>query len=914
MNIKDLLEEDGFSCKYQAKTYGGTYSSPCPWCGGEDRFRCWPKNPNGGNWYCQQCEKSGGVIKYLMEHRRMDYNGACLYSGITPTSNRLRLRKLRSLQPEIWTPSPPTKPPSKQWQVQGNNLVKSSKEYLWRGCCVNVRKELYNRGLKDAAINQAHLGWNPTDFYCQRESWGLPQKLKDDGNPSKLWIPTGLVIPFIKNNQIQNIKIRRSDPLAEYKYYLLPGSSNSAMVLGNSNNAMIIESELDAVLINQETGDLITTVAFGSAKNKPDTKTFKKINQAEKILIALDSDEAGAKASWGWWLKQFPNAIRWPTPFGKDPTEAYQKGLNIRDWVMAGLSDLCKKRSSNNNNYEYKALSINQESTAFNMITDATSLKKEIDQIRKHNACAIKIDTTGDDPFTDNIRLIHLSAPQSPVKTIDLRNFNKDAVELLKEVFEGPVVKCFHDAKAQLKFLRKLGFKINGPFFDTMLASQLINAGVKDKEFNIEDLAKDYLDEKLEQREPPSSVQDVARIKRLVNILVSELKTAGLTESAELEFTCIPVVADMELNGMFLDLDKWEALSLKLLSKKEHLEASLFKKLGQINLDSQPQLLESLQSRGIRINDIKAETLSSLAGKYPVIKNLLEYRKIAKMVQAFILRLPEHVNSITGRIHPRYNQIGTVTGRFSCMNPNLQQIPKDKQIRNCFVPAPGYKLIAADYSQIELRILAEISYDQRMIEAYAKGLDLHKLTASLVTNKSIGEVTKDERQAAKAVNFGLIYAMGAKGLQAYSKGVYGVDMTVKEAETFRARFFNSYKGVADWHQRVNRAAPKETRTLGGRRRQWNKAAKLTELLNSPIQGTSADITKRALAMLPDAINGTDAKIIGTIHDEIILESPQKNAQQAALLLQKTMEKAGQFYLKEIPVQVDVSVINSWAEM
>ena len=219
----------------------------------------------------------------------------------------------------------------------------------------------------------------------------------------------------------------------------------------------------------------------------------------------------------------------------------------------------------------------------------------------------------------------------------------------------------------------------------------------------------------------------------------------------------------------------------------------------------------------------------------------------------------------------------------------------------------------ADYSQIELRVAAEISQDSRMIAAYKQGQDLHKLTASLIMDKPLEEVTDDERQAAKAVNFGLIYGMGAKGLQSYAQNTFGVNMTEQDAIIFRARFFTAYQGLNQWHQREKQSARRETRTLIGRRREWNDDPKLTEILNTPVQGCAADIIKKALTMLPDALNETRAMIIGCVHDEIILEAPEDKAEQVAQILKNTMEKAGQDILKSVPVIAETTIANSWSE-
>jgi DNA polymerase-1 len=316
---------------------------------------------------------------------------------------------------------------------------------------------------------------------------------------------------------------------------------------------------------------------------------------------------------------------------------------------------------------------------------------------------------------------------------------------------------------------------------------------------------------------------------------------------------------------------------------------------------------------GIPVESTGKNTLIPLADKYLVVKALLEYRKLAKAVASFTEKLPKHINPITGRIHSDYNQYGAATGRFSCSNPNLQQVPRGKDIRSCFVPTPGKKLVVADYSQIELRVAAEISGDRTMITAYQEGQDLHCLTASLITGKPLGEISKAQRQAGKPVNFGLIYGCGAKKLGQTAENDYGVVKPLEEWKTYRKQFFKVYKGIARWHSQLERDRPIEIRTLSNRRRQWSECPWVTATSNSIVQGTAADITKKALALLPSALAGTGAKLIGTVHDEILLECPETTASNAARILQEVMVTAGETYLKRVPVEVEVKVAESWAD-
>lgn len=250
---------------------------------------------------------------------------------------------------------------------------------------------------------------------------------------------------------------------------------------------------------------------------------------------------------------------------------------------------------------------------------------------------------------------------------------------------------------------------------------------------------------------------------------------------------------------------------------------------------------------------------------------------------------------------------------MTCSGPNIQQIPRDKNFRACFVSAPGKKLIIADYSQVELRVAADMTNDPRMTKAYKNGDDLHKLTASLMLNKPIETISAQERQAAKAVNFGLIYAMGAAGLQQYSSQSYGVDMTLEQAETFRKRFFSAYTGIARWHSELKKSPPTESRTMAGRKFTFSSNAGLSALCNTPVQGTAADIVKKALGLLIPRLKGTGTNIIGVVHDEILLEAPANNAVEAASLLKSVMEEAGNSILKNVPCQADVNIADNWAE-
>ena len=616
--------------------------------------------------------------------------------------------------------------------------------------------------------------------------------------------------------------------------------------------------------------------------------------------------------------------------------------MPLLDTVHTADEDVSKVELKALNADEKSDSSLSHTPVNFEFVEDGQQLAEVLKPFQTCQAIAVDTETTGLDPLKDRIRLVQIAAANQPVITIDLFKVVKETLDPLRELLQGTPIKVLQNAKFDLKFLQQAGLPIAGKLFDTMIAAQLLDAGVRSHGYNLAELVKVYLGEELSKEQQRSdwsnprlsseqleyAARDAAILLRLREVMKPKLTGARLVETAKLEFDCLGAIAQMELSGMLLDLSRWDSLRQELEQRRNQMAGALRQQLQpallsaqldllgnevSLNLDSQPQVLEVLQQMGVPVENTSKLSLIPLAEEHPSVRALLDYRKAAKSVQAFASSLPKHVHPITGRIHPDYQQMGAATGRMSCRNPNLQQIPRDKIFRSCFIPAPGYRLIVADYSQIELRVAAELSGDRRMIEAYQNDEDLHRLTAALIADKPLDQVEKSERQAAKAVNFGLIYAMGAKGLAEYAYNNYGVQMSLKQAETFRKRYFEAYQGIARWHGAMKRRLPREMRTMGDRLRRWKDEPKLTELLNTPVQGTAADITKAALAKLPTALRETGARLIGTVHDEILLEAPEGQAEQAAQILQQVMEQAGQHYLRKVPVKAEVAIVSSWAE-
>jgi len=313
----------------------------------------------------------------------------------------------------------------------------------------------------------------------------------------------------------------------------------------------------------------------------------------------------------------------------------------------------------------------------------------------------------------------------------------------------------------------------------------------------------------------------------------------------------------------------------------------------------------------------RAWVLQPLANDYPVVAKLLEYRGVAKSLSSFGENILEFIEPKTGRVHADFRQIGAPTGRFSCSNPNLQQIPHEPEYRRCFRAPDGKKLVIADYSQIELRILADFSNDKAFIEAFKSGQDFHSMTASQVFNTKLGEVTPDQRSFAKRLNFGVVYGIGASRFATMT----GLSQT--DAENTMRKYFSTYPGMDEYLRGSGNKVTTDriARTATGRMlrlrfdendRQQIAAARRYGV-NMPIQGTSADILKRALRLLHDSISGTSARLVNIVHDEIVLECDATEAESTAEKLKQAMCSAGEEYVKKVPVVVDVSIADEWTK-
>jgi DNA polymerase-1 len=330
-------------------------------------------------------------------------------------------------------------------------------------------------------------------------------------------------------------------------------------------------------------------------------------------------------------------------------------------------------------------------------------------------------------------------------------------------------------------------------------------------------------------------------------------------------------------------------------------------------------LTQALTRLGIPVPDSTRNwKLQPLAAQYPVIAKLLEYRTVQKALTSYGQNMIDLINPVTRRLHADFRQIGAPTGRFSCTNPNIQQVPHAVEYRRCFSGHPeGRKLVIADYSQIELRILAEFSGDRGFMEAFHSGADLHRVTASQVFSVPTDLVSKEQRDFAKRLNFGVVYGIGAQRFSLMT------GLTVPAAEDVLRRYFSTYRQLDSYlREAANRAVTeRQARTGSGRLvrfrydEQDRQQISMTQRngKNTPIQGTSADILKRALRLLTDELRDTSAKIVNIIHDEIVVEADADQVEEIARKVEQAMVAAAEEYLKTVPVKVETEIADEWVK-
>ncbi len=515
----------------------------------------------------------------------------------------------------------------------------------------------------------------------------------------------------------------------------------------------------------------------------------------------------------------------------------------------------------------------------------------------------------GLDPYKSQIRLLQL-ADRDTVLVFDMLTV---PAELLAPAMERPLIA--HNAIFEHRFLTRAG--LNPKLLHCSLLMARVATG-KTQGLSLADCAKVALSVDVDKTLQVSSWHnpelsaaqiDYAALDAVLALKLSDaylplIRSTGQTAAYKRMVKALPVVSRQMLSGVPFDTAAHQSMMDAWRKEIEPLRESLATEL-RINPDSPAQLAQWL-SKSLDADTLAAwpktasgqlstdaDTLTK--AQHPALAGLRRYKLLGKQLSTYGDGYSGHIHPVTGRIHAEFGIAGTKGGRFYCRNPNIQNPPRDAAFRALFKAPAGRCLIVADYSQVELRIAALLAPDNVMLDAYQQGADLHKRTAAAVSGIPESEVTKAQRQLAKACNFGLIYGMGAQGLAAYASASYGVDMPLKAAEKARAAFFAAYPGIHAWHSRtrLKSAQDKTVRTHGGLLRDLGKEQygwKLTEALNTPVQGTGAECLIESLIALPGALAGLDAQLIHHVHDEILIECAEGDAESAKRALTAAMEK------------------------
>ena len=526
----------------------------------------------------------------------------------------------------------------------------------------------------------------------------------------------------------------------------------------------------------------------------------------------------------------------------------------------------------------------------------------------------------------------------------------------LRGPLENPEIpKVGHNIKYDAVILARNGFQVQPLSFDTMIAEWLINPtsrnlGLKNLAWVRLNIKMTMIEELIGKGKNQRSMADVSIAEaakyagddaviplRLQLDLEEELnERQAIRLFNEIEMPLVQVLAEMEMAGIRLDVDYLARMSEELSQRLGLIETRIFDSVGvEFNLNSPQQLSGALferldltppdrtQRTSSGYYSTAAVTLEAMKGDHPVVDWVLEYRELSKLKNTYVDALPLQVNPSTGRVHTSYNQAGSVTGRIASSDPNLQNIPirteLGRRVRRAFIAEPGNTLLSVDYSQVELRIVAHMSNDETMLAAFRAGHDIHAATAAAIYEVPIDQVSKEQRNRAKGVNFGLIYGMSAFGLSRY------MDITLAEAEDFVNAYFEQFPGVKKYLDGMKAQAAEKgyVETLLGRRRyflglktQTNRNIRNREereAINAPIQGTAADIMKIAMLRVPGAVKqaGLSAKMLLQVHDELVLECPIEELKPTANLVSRVMQAA---YPLKIPLQTDARSGPNWNDM
>lgn len=598
--------------------------------------------------------------------------------------------------------------------------------------------------------------------------------------------------------------------------------------------------------------------------------------------------------------------------------------------------------------------SIHDTPHTYHLIRDEQSLKALVEQLSHHKELCFDTETTGFDLYRDRIVGLSLAVEPHEAWYVEFTESNSAAfAEVVRPLFESEhIVKVAQNMKFDIMVLRRLGIELRGEKIDTMILHYLLDP---ESRHNMNYLAERYLRyqpiqiESLIGRGARQLSMDQVNIEavkeyaaedaditfQLKHILWEQIEEQGLVDLyRKVEEPMIEVLCDMELAGVKIDSELLADYAVELNHELQRLEQEIRIQADEplLNVNSARQLGEVLFGK-LKITDkpkmtktrqysTEEEYLQGFASKHPIVENILKYRGVKKLISTYVEALPQLVNPVSGRIHTSFNQAVTATGRLSSTNPNLQNIPvrddMGRRIREAFIPSDeDHLLLSADYSQVELRLMAHLSGDPSLIEAFEQGEDIHSATAAKLFHKPISEVSSEQRRRAKTANFGIIYGISAFGLS------QRLDIPRKEAKELIDGYFATYPKVKEYMDRsIERAREKGyVETVFSRRRYLRDISSRNAVargvaernaINAPIQGSAADIMKLAMIQIARRFKaeGIRSRMILQVHDEVIVDMLRSEQERVVRIVKESMESVAQL---RVPLISDAGIGQNWLE-
>ncbi|MFW1236470.1 DNA polymerase I [Vibrio parahaemolyticus] len=661
-------------------------------------------------------------------------------------------------------------------------------------------------------------------------------------------------------------------------------------------------------------------------------------------------------------LEETPESLLKAEP-NKDELIKLYGQLTFKSWLnelLEGGSGSAQASSSSSSHAEMETSAVTIDRSQYETILDEASFNAWLEKLKAAELFAFDTETDSLDYMVANLVGLSFAIDEGIAAYVPVAHDYLDApeqldrdwvLEQLKPILEDDAqAKVGQNLKYDASVLARYGIEMKGIKYDTMLASYVYNSvGGK---HDMDSLALRFLQHscisfeqiagkgknqltfnqiELEQASPYAA-EDADVTLRLHNRLFANIEQDEKLKSVyeEIEMPLVPVLSRIERTGVLIDDMKLSAQSVEIAARLEELEQKAYEIAEQeFNMNSPKQLQAILfEKMGLPVvkktpsgtPSTNEEVLQELALDYPLPKLILEYRGLAKLKSTYTDKLPKMINPSTGRVHTSYHQAVTATGRLSSTDPNLQNIPirneEGRRIRQAFVAPAGYKILAVDYSQIELRIMAHLSGDQALLDAFRDGKDIHAATAAEIMGVSIDQVSSEQRRRAKAVNFGLIYGMSAFGL-AKQLGI-----PRGEAQAYMDKYFERYPGVMQYMEDTRSAAADKgyVETIFGRRLHlpeiksrngMRRKAAERAAINAPMQGTAADIIKKAMLLVDQWIqeegNGR-VKLLMQVHDELVFEVEESSLSEIESKVQKLMESAAEL---KVPLVAEAGHGDNW---